>query len=221
LSGVLATASRSPLAREHLKLGVIEVSEIAPVCGLARAHRLAIGLLAGVLLVAAAARLMAAYGPKHASAYEYVEAHRQPGELIISLGPPEAYLVLGSVPELRYLAGEEGSSRMVRTLREDDQGRIVDYWAGMEAIQTVKDLCAVLADDKRAWAVVDSGMTREAWRKVERRGKMKSLGPMREVLEGATSEELVTSEGIFVLRALDVADWSRPAQRECRERLSS
>jgi hypothetical protein len=161
------------------------------------------------------------YGPNHASAYEYVAVHRQPGELIISSGPPEAYLVLGSAPELRYLAGEEDSSRMVRTLREDDQGRIVDYWAGMEAIQTVEDLCAVLADDKRAWAVVDSGMTREAWRKVERRGKMKSLGPMREVLEGATSEELVTSEGIFVLRALDIADWSRPAQRECRERLSS
>jgi hypothetical protein len=161
------------------------------------------------------------YGPNHASAYEYVAVHRQPGELIISSGPPEAYLVLGSAPELRYLAGEEDSSRMVRTLREDDQGRIVDYWAGMEAIQTVEDLCAVLADDKRAWAVVDSGMTREAWRKVERRGKMKSLGPMREVLEGATSEELVTSEGIFVLRALDIAEWSRPAQRECRERLSS
>jgi hypothetical protein len=44
-------------------------------------------------------------------------------------------------------------------------------------------------------------------------------GPMREVLDGATSEELVTSEGIFVLRALDVEVWSKPAQRECHQRL--
>jgi hypothetical protein len=45
----------------------------------------------------------------------------------LSLKEAAAYLVLGSAAELRYRAGEEGSSRMVRTLRGDDDGRIVDY----------------------------------------------------------------------------------------------
>jgi hypothetical protein len=48
------------LAQERLKPGVIEMTEMVPVRGLDRGHRLTIGLLAGVLLVATVARLMAA-----------------------------------------------------------------------------------------------------------------------------------------------------------------
>jgi hypothetical protein len=160
------------------------------------------------------------YGPNHASAYAYVAAHRQPGELIVSHGPPEAYLVLGSAPELRYLAGEAGSTRMARTLRESDEGRIVDYWAGMEAIQTVDELCTILADDVRAWAVVEDGLDRKAERRLGR-GKEVQIGPMRVVLDGATREELATSEGVFVLRAISPDEWSTQAQRQCSRRLSS
>lgn len=213
LGCVLAAAAAALLVR--LARGGGSAAPVAAACA-------AVGALVlmgvGIDQVAALRGLPARvelYGPNHESAYAYVAEHRQPGELIVSSAPPEAFMVLGSAPELRYLAGEEDSSRMARTLRETDDGRIVDYWAGMEAIQTLDDLCAILANDMRAWAVVEDSMSRKDQRRLERGGREERPGPMRAVLEGATSEELVTSEGVLVLRALAPEEWEPPARRQC------
>jgi len=122
----------------------------------------------------------------------YVAQRQQPGEPVIVALPAAAYLVLPNREDIRFLAGQEGNSRVARYTSRTADGRIVDYWIGAESIVSRAGLCETFLRHPDAWVVVDLWRLREPWA---------YQGDIATIIWGMTTQLDVSSTGVFVLRA--------------------
>ena len=105
----------------------------------------------------AGARLTGApYGHKHSDydrAAGYVKSHEQPGDLFITLAPPDipAYY-LGRDPDYIIQTGRNKLLYLV-----ERKGKAVDTILGQEAILTRQDLEHVMENHHRIWLITDQG----------------------------------------------------------------
>lgn len=145
-------------------------------------------------------------GPSHVPALRYVAANHRAGEPIVVALPPVASLVLGDRAELRFLAGEAGSTRSERYTRRLADGRLIDYWIGMEALGSAADLCGLLAARPGAWLVADElRLTDGGWYGATISG----------IVAGATEEVFRSGDGAVVRRAVPVERWGDAARAGC------
>jgi hypothetical protein len=85
-------------------------------------------------------------------------------------------------------------------------GEVVDYWAGVPAVASTPDLCAILDAHPGSWLVVD----------VERlRGEWALAGPVAEVVVGASTLAFQEPDGARVYRSLPRPEWMKPAVDAC------
>ena len=106
-----------------------------------------------------------------------MSAHRSAGEPVLVSLPAIAFLALASEDDLIFLAGSDEGARARRYTWRADDGRVVDYWLGIDAITSVAGLCATLAEHPDAWLVVDEERIAATWA---------FGGPMAEVILGMT-----------------------------------
>lgn len=103
--------------------------------------------------------------PDYNAAMAYVADHHEPGQPVIVALPAVGYLTLdaSSRPDLQFLAGDEDRPRAQRYTRRADDGRLVDYWVGVDSIVTADQLRRVLAEHPNAWIVVDEERLAADW----------------------------------------------------------
>jgi hypothetical protein len=162
-----------------------------------------------------------------AEALAYVEAHRAPGDPIFVGWPPDAYLMLGKLPEIRALGpialgrGTPGESSdfwigwPVTYLTLGTRGEILalDPAAlerGARDEHVVADPCALLADHPGAWFVLEPYLSNSR--------------TLRYLAEGTPDVVFpqsgdVTSDSTLVLRAPSTGASDRKAIRACHQRL--
>jgi hypothetical protein len=135
----------------------------------------------------------------------YVAARHNPGEPILVALPAVAYLTLGDVDDVQFLAGPRDSARTSRYTRPMPSGTRDDYWIGVPAVTSVADLCGVMRAHPDSWLVLDQS-----------RLKSKSAfgGPMKHVIDGAAEAEL-TVNGAMVLRPMEPSQWKRRVAQQC------
>lgn len=114
-----------------------------------------LGATAIVLLVAAGAWPSAWAAtqesvPSYDRAFAYVEAHQQPGDLVVTFLCPAAFFHLGRCDGLAIPTDFSGFATQ-------KDGRWVSGWDQVPLLDGVHDLQAVLADTARAWFVIDQG----------------------------------------------------------------
>ncbi|HYJ12492.1 MAG TPA: glycosyltransferase family 39 protein [Thermomicrobiales bacterium] len=93
--------------------------------------------------------------PDYISAMEYVEAHHLPGQPIVVAWPPVSYLAMGDSgqEDLYFLTGSPSRAERY-TLSTNDESHI-DYWIGVDSIDTIDGLRLFLEENPDAWVVVD------------------------------------------------------------------
>jgi len=109
----------------------------------------------------------------HIGGVEYVAAMRGPDDLVIAALTAPAYLEFGGSDNLMFMAGAEGTTRILRYTRLNEEGHNIDYWAGVDSIISTPQLCAVLTANPDAWIIVDENRLTEIWA---------FSGPMRETV---------------------------------------
>jgi hypothetical protein len=179
---------------------------------LGRAAQVAVAVLAVITVSAPAVGLwhLAArpvVEADYATAMRSVADHHTPGELVIAVFPPVAYLALGGQADVRYLVrlgdGSLVQSYTVRTAA----GMEVDRWIGSPAVTSIADLCRLLIQHPDAWVVADDGRLDAEWG---------YRGDAAVVLRGATVRVVDAPGGAFVARAAPTADWSSAAREVCQ-----
>ena len=131
--------------------------------------------------------------PNHNAAMAYTTERHQPGQPVIVALPPVAWLSLDSRnhDDLSFLAGSQDQSRAERYTRWDEDGELVDYWVGVNAIVSSDDLRVMLLEHPEAWVVVDD----------ERMGAYWAYeGPIEQVLRDMTVPVYEEPGGAMVLR---------------------
>ena len=89
----------------------------------------------------------------YGSVAAYVKAHQKPGDLLLTLAPPDdpAYYV-GRPPDMVIATGRD---KLIFLMEKD--GQAVDTVFGAPAILTAADLQHVIDDHRRIWIVTDQG----------------------------------------------------------------
>jgi hypothetical protein len=90
---------------------------------------------------------MSRHNPK---VFEYIRDHRQPGDVVFANLPAAAAINLGG---LDYYLPPTGMLGFDGVYLSD--GRLIDRWAGGEAITTIDQMSHVLAKANRVWIQVD------------------------------------------------------------------
>jgi hypothetical protein len=140
-------------------------------------------------------------------ALEVVAKERAPGDLVLVNSPQMGYLEIGDIPARRFLPGEVGVSRAERYARTDPlSGTAVDYWIGMEVIDSVATLCGTLSDHPGSWIVLhkDAG----------KRGLHR--GPVTDIVRGS-ADLVYDDDDLVVFRSRQADTWDGPANRACRD----
>jgi hypothetical protein len=131
--------------------------------------------------------------PDHNAAMEYVVAHHQPGEPIISALPAISYLAVdpSDRDDIYFLAGEQNQSRARRYTRYTGDGQLIDYWVGAPALVNPEGIRQFLRDNPDAWIVVDRDRLGEDWA---------YAGVVEKILLDETVPVATTNGGGLVLR---------------------
>ncbi|MDQ3656775.1 MAG: hypothetical protein M3457_17080, partial [Chloroflexota bacterium] len=103
--------------------------------------------------------------PNYNAAMAYVAERHEPGQPVIVALPAVGYLALDEAgrSDLRFLAGDEDRPRAQRYTRWGADGRLIDYWVGVDSIVTASELRRVLAEHPEAWIVVDDERLAADW----------------------------------------------------------
>jgi hypothetical protein len=103
--------------------------------------------------------------------FEYIQQHRQPGDIVIAGNPPAAGNVLG---QLDYFLPPR------LTLLFDGlyahQGKVIDRWAGGTVISNLDQFNAVLANADRVWLQLDDNPRPEDLRQEQFYNYVRTLG---------------------------------------------
>lgn len=131
--------------------------------------------------------------PDHNAAMEYVVAHHQDGQPIVSALPAIAYLAVDESDrdDIYFLAGEQDQSRARRYTRYADDGQLIDYWVGARAMVNPEGIRQFLRDNPDAWIVVDEDRLTEDWA---------YGGVLEDILLDETVPVATTSGGGLILR---------------------
>ena len=162
-----------------------------------------------------------------AQALAYVAAHRKPGDPVFVAWPPDAYLMLGRLPEVRVL----GPIAMGNSA----DGEATDFWIGwpvtniipgnrneIQALDPtamqqdtgdengVTDPCSFVADHPAAWFVLEPYLSNSE--------------ALRSLAEGTAGIVFpppgeVRRAGTLVMQAPPAGSWDRKAIKTCRDRL--
>lgn len=94
--------------------------------------------------------------PDYVAASEWVEAHREPGQLVASAMTPAPYLVFGEDDtDLAFFSGNAYSDRTNRYVRLDN-GEEVDYWIGVESYYLLNDVCTLISENPKMFLIIDN-----------------------------------------------------------------
>lgn len=131
--------------------------------------------------------------PDYNAAMAYVVERHEPGEPVIVALPAVGYLALDAAArnDLLFLAGDDDRPRAERYTRWGEDGRLTDYWIGVDSIVTVDDLHRVLAEHPEAWIVVDEERLAAEWA---------YAGEISRYLTGSTAPVHEAAGGALVLR---------------------
>lgn len=144
--------------------------------------------------------------PDYVDAARYVAARRQSDErVIVGLTPP-AYLALGGREGLIFVAGPKDSKRAERYTRQTGEETYVDYWAGVPAYVTPKQLCDTLLTYPDTWLILDTQRIRANWA---------FAGAMADVMTGLTYEVYKADGGAVVRRVAPAPSRNPKAVRVC------
>jgi hypothetical protein len=159
-----------------------------------------------------------------ADALAFVATHREPGDPVFVGWPPDAYLVLGKLPEVRVLgpialgSGENTDfwigwpvTNIVPGNRNELQAldpTAMERSAGDDAYVT--DPCAFVADHPGAWFVLEPYLSNS-----------RALRYLAEGTAGIVYPDLgdIRGNGTLVFRAPPSDTWDRQAIKNCRDRL--
>jgi hypothetical protein len=145
--------------------------------------------------------------PDYVAVSDYVDARREPGELVFSAMTPAPYLVFDENDDgLMFLSGNAYSTRTKRYTRLDDNGQVVDYWIGVPGIYLMNDLCHAILDNPGAWIIIDEF----------RLGNTGFFGgDTARVIRGLTYRAYWDPSGILVLRPAPAPGRQADAERIC------
>lgn len=103
--------------------------------------------------------------PDYNAAMAYVAKHHQPGEPVIVTLPPVGYLSVDETArgDVHFLAGSEGWTRADRYTRWSEDGRLIDYWIGVDSIVSTRTLADILKEHPNAWVIADDGRLDHDW----------------------------------------------------------
>jgi hypothetical protein len=107
----------------------------------------------------------------------FVAERRAPGEKVIVALPPPAYLAFGTSDDLIFLPGPLDRNRAQRYTRLAADGRLIDFWTGVDSIVSTAGLCQSLLNEPGIWVLVDQPRLIGDWA---------LLGSMSTVIEGLT-----------------------------------
>lgn len=131
----------------------------------------------------------------------YVAEHREAGEIVVSAMTPPAYLALGR-DNLVFLAGREGTARVASYTQRGADGRLIDYWVGVDAIGTVADVCSTFAQNPGGWVLIDTFRLRY---------EPAFADPVRTIIRDATDEVYRGGMDSLVLRIRPTDSWGAAA----------
>ncbi len=177
--------------------------------------RVVAGALAFVAVVAPAVGLWhlakePAVEADYAAAMRYVSEHHVPGQPVITVFPPVAYLSLGSREDLLYLVRLGDGPLVQRYTVQTAAGTEVDRWVGSPAVSSIADLCRLLTYRPDAWVVADEFRLDAEWG---------YRGAAATVLRGAMVRVYDAAGGAFVTRPARPADWWPDARDVCRSEI--
>ena len=138
----------------------------------------------------------------------WVSGKIAPGEALMTAMPPPVYFWIDSDQHpLYFLAGPAGSERAAQYTKHDDDGRLIDYWLGIDPITSDASLCAALERHAgAAWIVVDPA----------RLDNPEMLGPrMKRIILGATEIRHRGANGVLVVWVTAPSAWSPDAAAIC------
>lgn len=93
--------------------------------------------------------------PDYIAASEWVDSHREEGQLVASAMTPAPYLVFDEDEnELAFFSGNAYSERTNRYVRFE-HGEEVDYWIGVESFYLLNDLCTTIAENPKMFLIID------------------------------------------------------------------
>lgn len=144
--------------------------------------------------------------PDFWGATEWAAEHGDADALLLTALPPAAWFWFDPADAV-FLAGPEGSNRVLRYTKQNREGETGDYWLGVPSVQSIGQLCSVLADPSRpVLVVVDRARLNAKWG---------FRGEMHDIVVGSASIEYTGVNGTLVMRALPVAEWSPEAVALC------
>lgn len=148
--------------------------------------------------------------PDLMAAMTHVGRVHKPGQPVIVSLTPGAYFTMPNViaeGDLYFLAGPEDQPRTSRYTKTTADGRVEDYWLGVDAITSTAALCDMLeSHDGNAWMVVDSARLKASWAYV---------GPMADVIIGSSNVVETGANGAQVRRTVPSITWSAKARKTC------
>jgi len=142
--------------------------------------------------------------PDYAAAMDFIVEWRGADDPVVVPLPAPAYLALGDRTHLRFLAGPAESVRTWSYALPADDGRLVDYWVGADAITSTRQLCELLTSRSDTWLVVDQYRLLTAF-----------AGPMATVILGLTAPVYEDPSGVRVLRPTNRQSRTADARLMC------
>jgi len=145
--------------------------------------------------------------PDYVAVSQYVEARREPGQLVLTAMTPAPYLAFDERDEgLIFLSGNAYSTRTQRYTRVDDNGQVVDYWIGAPSVYLMNDLCHAILDNPGSWIIID-----------EMRLNSGTFfgGDTARVIRGLTYQAYRDPSGAIVLRPAPAPSRQADAERIC------
>ena len=122
---------------------------------------------------------------------EFVAERKGDDEKVLAALPPPAYLALGSTEDLIFLSSPLDRKRAQRYTRLTEDGRYVDYWAGVDSVVDTAGLCQTLLTEPDLWLIVDDSRLTADWA---------FAGSMAIVIEGMTYIRYSAEGGAMVRR---------------------
>ncbi len=145
--------------------------------------------------------------PDYVAVSQYVEARREPGQVVMSAMTPAPYLAFGESDDgLIFLSGNAYSTRTQRYTRVADDGQAVDYWIGVPSVFMMNDLCHAILDNPGAWIIIDEMRLNSA-------GFFG--GDTARVIRGLTYQAYWHPSGAMVLRPAPAPSRQADAERIC------
>lgn len=139
---------------------------------------------------------------------EFVAERKEPGEKVLVALPPPAYMALDSTHDLIFLSSPLDRKRAQRYTRLTEDGRYVDYWAGVDSVVNTAGLCDTLLTEPGLWLVVDEARLDADWA---------FRGSMATVIRGMTYVRYDVEGGAQVRRLSPPASRTARAEELCAQ----